>query len=132
MTRRDRFAVRHLSHDERPLQAVNGCLSSLGITFRANRECGVSAANRLWLRALIQRLDEYMTSIVDPTLQWHMGSREPLSGWQAHLHFRALLLQGQKDRSVAISPAAADRLDHFLLTQGAQTHRRVGCAREFL
>src|SRR6516165_3916130 len=76
--------------------------------------------------------DKYMTQIVDPILQWHIGSREPLGGWQAHPNLGALLLQGQKDRGVAIGPAALDRFDHFCFTECAQTHRRVRGAREFL
>lgn len=50
---------------------------------------------------------------------------------QAHLDFRAFLLKGKKDRGVAVSPAAAYRLGHFLLTDGRKPHRRVGRPRQF-
>src|SRR5947209_2710845 len=39
-------------------------------------------------------------------------------------------LEREKDRGVATSPAAADRLDHFLLAESSKTHRRVGGARQ--
>ena len=39
---------------------------------------------------------EYMTYNVDPTLQWHIGSREPLGGRHTHLNLGALLLKRQK------------------------------------
>jgi hypothetical protein len=40
-------------------------------------------------------------------------------------------LKRKKDRGVAICPAAADRFDHFLLADRRETHRRVGCPRQF-
>src|SRR5215472_3015951 len=50
---------------------------------------------------------------------------------QANLDLGAFLLQGKKDRGVAIGPAAGDCFGHLLLANCGERHRRVGCPRQF-
>jgi hypothetical protein len=50
---------------------------------------------------------------------------------QPDLNLGPLFLKGKKYRGVAIGPAAGGCVGHLLLANRRETHRRIGCPREF-